>query len=132
MYRLKTELSFSAAHLLNDYEGECKNLHGHNWKVELFIVGKELQKNGMLIDFKIIKLHLAKLLKGKFDHKFLNEVIDFNPTAENLSRYIFFYLKKSFNSYTNITIDKVRVWENDKNYSEFFVEANIEKFEDDD
>lgn len=125
MYRLRTELDFSSAHLLKGYQGACSQLHGHNWRVELFVVGERLDDIGILVDFKVLRKHLSKLLKGKLDHKFLNDVVDFNPTAENLSRYIFFYLKKCFVNYP-IKVDRVRVWENDKNYCEFFVKEEKE------
>lgn len=84
MYKLKLKHGFSSAHqLTNAYSSECNDfVHGHNWKVEIDVWSKELDK-GMIVDFKRLKEEINKL-----DHKFLNSVIDFEPTAENLSQYL--------------------------------------------
>ena len=99
---LHTEFIFDSAHKLNDYKGICKNLHGHTWRVEVWFKGDSIDKDkiGILVDFNIVKK-----LKQKLDHKVLNEVINFNPTAENLTEYIYKYLKQK-----NIET-KVRVYE---------------------
>jgi 6-pyruvoyltetrahydropterin/6-carboxytetrahydropterin synthase len=91
MYELITEAEFAAAHRLREYDGQCENLHGHNWKVELVVAGEELGPLGMLIDFRDIKAILNDVL-DTFDHKYLNELPPFtecNPTTENLSRVIY-------------------------------------------
>ena len=130
MYRLRVEDYFDAAHFLRGYKGKCSNLHGHTWKVEVFIIGRELDKTGMVIDFGILKKALKKVL-DEFDHKCINEhsnfdgkVHDVNPTAENLSVYIKNCL---FNKLCNIStyktgracVEKVRVWESPKAYCEY-------------
>lgn len=102
------EDTFDAAHALRGYEGPCENLHGHTWRVQVIIQGEELNKIGLLYDFKTIKAELNKVL-AKFDHKLINDVAPFdveNPSSENLSRIIFAELKKKFKS-----ISKVSVWE---------------------
>lgn len=82
---LSKTFEFDAAHSLYDYIGKCKNLHGHTWKVEIRIITSELLEklsdtfNGILLDFSEISK-----IKETFDHKHLNEVININPTAENL------------------------------------------------
>ena len=91
MYELKVELEFSAAHRLNNYEGKCERLHGHNWTVEAIVRGAELNEIGIVIDFKIIKAELKKVL-DEFNHQYLNELEIFanqNPSAENIAREIF-------------------------------------------
>lgn len=92
MYTLKVEGAFEAAHRVVDYPGKCDRLHGHNWKVEAIVKGKELDELGMLVDFKVVKNVLKETL-DRFDHRFLNELQPFNegvnPTAENLARIIF-------------------------------------------
>lgn len=102
------EDSFDAAHALRGYEGPCENLHGHSWKAQVFLVGKKLNKIGLLEDFKIIKKVLKQVL-AEFDHKYLNELKIFkaeNPSSENLARIIFQKMKKKL-----ALVSKVTVWE---------------------
>ena len=68
MFEVKIEDHFSAAHHLLNYEGECEHQHGHNWKVEVFAIGENLDKSGILIDFKILKKELKEVLE-ELDHK---------------------------------------------------------------
>ena len=91
MYELTVRSAFEAAHFIDGYNGKCSRLHGHNWTIEAVIRGENLDKLGMLIDFKILKAELNKVL-DELDHRFLNELESFveeNPTAENLARKIF-------------------------------------------
>lgn len=85
MYYLKKTLEISAAHKLTlNYESKCTNLHGHNWVITVHCKARELDSNGMVCDFSKIK----RMLKDKLDHKVINDVVPFNPTAENLARWI--------------------------------------------
>ena len=114
MYEIKIESSFSGAHRLREYEGQCEDLHGHNWKVEVFVTGEELGTDGLLVDFKWIKRATEEVLQG-LDHKFLNELGAFeglNPSSENLARHIHESLRKQLNR-KNVTVSKVTVWESD-------------------
>ena len=91
MYELTVRSAFEAAHFIGGYNGKCSRLHGHNWTIEAVVRGEKLDALGMLIDFKILKAELNKVL-ADFDHRFLNELETFaeeNPTAENLARKIF-------------------------------------------
>lgn len=91
MFEISVCAAFEAAHFISGYNGKCARLHGHNWTVEAIVRGAELDKLGMLIDFRILKAELNKILV-EFDHRFLNEMDTFaeeNPTAENLARKIF-------------------------------------------
>ena len=84
MYKIKKKFEISSAHYLQlDYDSKCKNLHGHNWIVWVYCKSKELNRNGMIIDFSEIKSFLQKL-----DHLNLNAILDFNPTAEHLALFI--------------------------------------------
>lgn len=85
MYYISKRLEIAGAHNLKlDYESKCSNLHGHNWIINIYCKSEELDQNGMVIDFKNIKNKIS----DKLDHQYINEVVDFNPTAENIAKYI--------------------------------------------
>lgn len=85
MYYISKRMEIAGAHNLTlDYESKCQNLHGHNWIVTVYCKTKELNKNGMVIDFKEIK----KLVHDKLDHQYINNIVDFNPSAENIAKWI--------------------------------------------
>jgi 6-pyruvoyltetrahydropterin/6-carboxytetrahydropterin synthase len=114
MYKLKVVTSFAAAHNLNNYQGECENLHGHNWRVEVSVTAKELDKAGLCIDFKILKAETKELL-NTLDHKYLNELDCFkgdSPSSENISRYVYKELSSKLND-GNVKVDMITVWESD-------------------
>jgi len=117
MYRLRVETSFAAAHRVVDYSGKCENLHGHTFTVELFVVGKNKEENGMVIDFALLKADLQKVVE-KLDHTYLNENTALgNPTSENIAEYIFGEVKKTLLGEPKI--EKVRVWEGPRNWVEY-------------
>ena len=110
MYSIKVEANFSAAHNLRGYKGKCEELHGHNWKVELVVEKAELDKTGMVLDFKYLKNKLYVVLE-KLDHKYLNNLAYFkkvNPTSENIAKYIYDGLKPKI-----LNLKSVTVWESD-------------------
>ncbi len=114
MYELKIVTHFAAAHRLKDFHGVCENLHGHNWKIEVYVVGERLGKDGILCDFKLIKEKTERILK-ELDHTYLNEHPFFekeNPSSENIARYIFNALSKELNN-ENIRVSKVTAWESE-------------------
>ncbi|MBD3878820.1 MAG: 6-carboxytetrahydropterin synthase QueD [Quinella sp. 1Q5] len=97
MYEIEVKAAFEAAHYIDGYAGKCARLHGHNWEVVAVVHGEKLDRLGMLIDFKVLKAELKKVLE-EFDHRFLNELDSFakeNPTAENLAREIYKRLASS-------------------------------------
>ncbi len=55
MYELKVISQFAAAHQLREFVGKCEALHGHNWKIEVYVTGTRLGKDGLLMDFALIK-----------------------------------------------------------------------------
>ncbi len=114
MYELKIVSHFAAAHRLRDFRGACENLHGHNWKIEVYVQGEKLGKDGILCDFKLIKEKTEKILK-ELDHTYLNEHPFFkeqNPSSENIARFIFYALSKELNN-ENLKVTKVTAWESE-------------------
>lgn len=101
---LKVKDRFQAAHFLKEYRGKCEHMHGHTFHVEVQVEVKQLDRSGIGIDFKEIKRKLSEILP---DHVLLNDVYDFNPSAENLSRQFFLELKKDF------PVKSVTVWESE-------------------
>ena len=112
MFKLIVKKEFSSAHILYGHPGDCKRMHGHNWLVEAEVQGNNINEIGMVIDFKDIKNNL-KTIVSKLDHQFLNDLEPFmndNPTAENISKYIYKELSKNINT-DNIKVSEIKLWE---------------------
>ena len=90
MYSLRVETEFAAAHFLSSYHGKCERLHGHNYKVRLWVRGNELDGGGMVADFSLLKKALNEAA-SLLDHSCLNDLDFFrnNPSAERIARFIF-------------------------------------------
>ena len=112
MFKLVVKKEFSSAHILNGHPGNCKRMHGHNWLVEAEVQGDNTNDIGMVIDFKDIKNNLKEIISN-LDHQFLNDLEPFineNPTAENISKYIYKELSNNINT-DNIKVSKIKLWE---------------------
>lgn len=121
MYKLNVISHFSAAHKLVGYEGACKDLHGHNWKVRIGILCDKTDDLGLTIDFKIVKKHLNELI-DRFDHKYLNDLSCFkekNPTSENIARFFYKEMNKKF-AKKDCQISEVEIWESDNTSMVYF------------
>lgn len=112
-FEVMIERNFSAAHQLRGYKGKCENLHGHNYKIEIFARGSELNNIGLLIDFGDLK-SAADEMVGYLDHRNLNELPPFdeelNPSAENIARYFVEYLNSRIAD-ERVQVYKVRCYE---------------------
>jgi len=115
MYELKVVTHFAAAHQLKMVAEKCENLHGHNWKVEVFVKGKQLNSAGVLVDFGEIKKKLGEIM-ARLDHKFLNEQPQFNadcpPSSENIARFIGTQLQGCIND-PAVKVSRVSAWESE-------------------
>jgi 6-pyruvoyltetrahydropterin/6-carboxytetrahydropterin synthase len=113
MYEVMIEEEFSAAHALREYHGKCENLHGHNWKVEVYVRGQRLDKAGMLVDFKQLKDATRNCMRY-LDHFNLNELPPFdakvNPSSENIASFILEKVAAEIDN-DQAKVYKVRVWE---------------------
>jgi 6-pyruvoyltetrahydropterin/6-carboxytetrahydropterin synthase len=111
VYELTVKAHFDAAHALRDYPGECRNLHGHTWDVEVTVGGTELDGIGIVYDFKALKADLGAVL-ADYDHVYINDVPPFDtltPTAENLARVIYERLAETVD--VRVRVLEVSVWE---------------------
>jgi 6-pyruvoyltetrahydropterin/6-carboxytetrahydropterin synthase len=122
MYELKVVTRFAAAHQLAMVGSKCENLHGHNWKIEVYVTGEKLNPAGVLVDFGEIKAHLAEVMK-KLDHKFLNELdyfSDGNPSSENIARFVAAELQAKIDD-SSARVSRVAAWESDDACATFIV-----------
>jgi len=117
MFEVNVESNFSAAHRLRGYKGRCENMHGHNWKVKAVVGSQNLDKQGMVMDFTILKKAMNKILT-RLDHKVLNDLEYFkkvNPTSENIAKYIYDELKTQ-----RLDVERITVWETDTSCATYY------------
>ncbi|MBF0449921.1 MAG: 6-carboxytetrahydropterin synthase QueD [Candidatus Magnetomorum sp.] len=114
MYELKIIRTFAAAHQLPLSRTKCENLHGHNWKIEVYVKGETLDQSGMMMDFGVLKKHVDQIL-NTLDHQFLNELPfckNQSPSSEIIARYIAEELNERI-TVPGISISRVSAWESD-------------------
>lgn len=103
------EFMFHAAHKLPGYEGKCKNLHGHTYKLHVTLEG-EPDKSGMVLDFKEIKDTVEKEILSRLDHSYLNDIVE-QPTAERTIMWIWENLESKLQG-----LYELKLWETPTSY----------------
>ncbi len=121
MYEITVLSHFSGAHRLRYLHGKCEDLHGHNWKVEVSVVSNRIGKEGVVIDFGLLKQKVEKIMKT-LDHTYLNDLPYFSgiePSSENIAKYIFDRLKIELRG-IHATLKKVTAWESETAFATYF------------
>jgi 6-pyruvoyltetrahydropterin/6-carboxytetrahydropterin synthase len=114
MYELRIISGFAAAHQLTMVGSKCENLHGHNWKIEVFLAGDRLNAAGVLMDFGEIKAQVRDII-GRLDHRFLNELPIFagrQPSSERIAAFVAEELQKAIRN-PAVRVSRVTAWESD-------------------
>jgi 6-pyruvoyltetrahydropterin/6-carboxytetrahydropterin synthase len=114
------EFTFDSAHHLHNYEGKCKNLHGHTYKLQVIMRGK-VDARGIAIDFGDIKRIAKERIVDRLDHKYLNEVLPpMNTTAENMVVWMYEEIQEAIvleGLHPNILLEEIRLWETPTSYA---------------
>ena len=114
MYEITVTSHFSGAHRLRYLRGKCEELHGHNWKIEVTVGSDRLNKEGLVIDFTLLKQKLEKVLKS-LDHTYLNDLPSFSekePSSENIAKYVYDQLKAELRGKPG-SLKRVTAWESE-------------------
>ena len=124
MFEVTVEETFAAGHFLRNYKGKCENPHGHNYKVLVTLQGRELDKAGLLLDFKDLK-GVMKAVVERLDHQMINDIKPFdevNPSAENLARYFYQETNTKLKSVTDgrVSVKMVTMFETDTTNATFY------------
>ena len=123
MYELKVTTRFAAAHRLTMVGAKCENLHGHNWKIEVYLAGSQLDAAGVLMDFGEVKARLREII-ARLDHQFLNELPMFEgrqPSSERIAGYIAEELRKAMTT-PGVRVSRVNAWESEDCCATYIVE----------
>ncbi len=120
MFEVTIKTEFAAAHSLRNYRGVCESIHGHNWKVDVYVRADEVDEAGLAIDFKLLKGKTDEII-DRLDHCNLNDMDPFttqSPSSENIAKHIFENLKKGLPG--EVSLHKVTVWETDAESASYF------------
>ncbi len=121
MFEVEITRNFSAAHRLDNYNGDCSRLHGHNWIVRVAAKAQKLDDIGISVDFRKLKNALDSVL-ASMDHNNLNEIPAFqgaNPTSEIIARHIYAEMSKAING-NHVRIAKVTVSESPDSTASYY------------
>ena len=124
MFQITVEDTFAAGHYLRNYRGKCENPHGHNYKVRVTLCGEELDRAGLLLDFKDLK-DVMRDTVDYLDHQMINDLEPFtalNPSAENLAKYFYDKTQAKLRAVTNsrVRVKDVTVWETETTTATYF------------
>jgi 6-pyruvoyltetrahydropterin/6-carboxytetrahydropterin synthase len=124
MFQITVEDSFAAGHYLRNYRGKCENPHGHNYKVQVTLRGKELDKAGLLLDFRDLKEVMHHTIE-RLDHQMINDLEPFtvlNPSAENLAKYFYEETNQQLGRVTGgrVSVKDVTVFETDTTTATYY------------
>lgn len=124
MFEITVQAGFSSGHFLRDYHGKCENPHGHNYRVLVTLVGEQLESNGLLLDFKLLKQVLRPTVQY-LDHNMINDLEPFttvNPSAENLAKYFFDRTAAELRDMTNgrVRVKDCTIWETDTSFARYY------------
>ncbi len=144
--RITKEFVFDAAHILPQYDGKCRNIHGHTYKLQVTLIGTPCEderspKCGMVLDFSVLKKAVSEPVVEKFDHslivpcggsfncmkqfqeegKFIE--VPFQPTCENLTAYIADLIREKLPD--EVQLFSVRLYETPTSFAEWFLEDNL-------
>lgn len=131
MFRVTREIHFCYGHRLLNYNGKCRNLHGHNGRAIITLEAEKLDAQGMVVDFSHLKRIVQSWIDESLDHKMIlhrddpilpelrrqNEpvvVIDVNPTAENIAKLIFDFTKSQ-----GLPVVEVTLWETENSFATY-------------
>ena len=131
MHSVTKTIDFCYGHRLLNYEGQCKYLHGHNGKLEIYVESKILDDKGMVIDFTVLKDTVKTWIDSKMDHRMILSredpliplleeagqpiyVMEDNPTAENIAKLVFNQVKSQ-----GIDVKEIRLWETPTSYASY-------------
>ena len=123
MYELKVVTKFAAAHRLTMVGSKCENMHGHNWKVEVYVTGENLDDGGVVMDFGEIKKQVAEIM-SMLDHKYLNELEFFQksqPSSENIAFFVAGRLQRRIDN-SSVKVSRVTAWESDDASATYIVD----------
>lgn len=111
MFYVSKRLEIAACHRLNlSYESKCEKLHGHNWIIVVYCKAKGLNQDGMVVDFT----HIKQKIHGYLDHGNLNELLPFNPTAENIARWVTEQIPQCYKCSVQESIGNIAIYEKDE------------------
>ncbi|MDY7092318.1 MAG: 6-carboxytetrahydropterin synthase QueD [Acidobacteriota bacterium] len=120
MFTVFKDFTFAAGHFIRGHTGGCQNLHGHNYRIRVFLNAEELDELGMVLDFSHLKAMVQEVV-GHYDHQVINDHPPFdqlNPTAELLSQHVYREVSRRLDD-PRVSVGRVEVWENDSSCASY-------------